>query len=211
GDFFDFVPLPGNLTLAVIADASGKGMPACMLTAMCRSILRTNADRYKEDLEGLMREVNRKLFEDTDAAQFVTLACLLIDNNDFTIEYARAGHTSLLMRAPDGHVEVISPDGPALGLLPDEIEPEYDTFAFSWLPGMSLMVYTDGITEALNLEGEEFGTDRLIESWVEQPTTPLAASQGILRAVHSFGGGEIQEDDQTLMLLHRPAEKEASA
>ena len=63
-----------------------------MLMAMCRSILRTNAGRFKEDLEGLMHELNRNLYEDTDASQFITLACLLIDKHDHVVEYARAGH-----------------------------------------------------------------------------------------------------------------------
>ncbi|OVE77368.1 hypothetical protein BVX99_02740, partial [bacterium F16] len=88
GDFYDFIQVSENLMLAVIADATGKGVPACMLAAMCRSIVRTNAERFKEDLEGLMKEVNRKLFEDTDYAQFITLACLLIDSKDNTVEYA---------------------------------------------------------------------------------------------------------------------------
>ncbi len=208
GDFFDFIKVSDNLLLSIIADASGKGMPACMLTAMCRSILRTNAERFKEDIEGLMKEINEKLFADTSASQFVTLACLLIDSNDYTIEYARAGHTSLLLRYPDGHVEIISPEGPALGLLPAQLEPSFDTFSFSLLPGMSLMLYTDGITEALNADGEEFGIERLLNNWQNHSTNPMAVTNKILRSVSEFTQGEAQYDDQTLMLLHRPEETE---
>ncbi len=214
GDYFDFITLPDNLFLAVIADATGKGVPACMLAAMCRSIVRTNAERYREDLEGLMKEVNKKLFEDTDYAQFITLACLLVDGNDNTVEYARAGHTSLLIRSPDKHVEVLSPQGPALGLLPPVSEPRFDTFTFSLEPGMSLMLYTDGITEALEHgdDDEEFGTDRLIAVWNEQEESdPIKSGNAILEAVDSFTSGAEPSDDRTLLILHRPNGKNDAA
>lgn len=204
GDFYDFIHLSDDLLLVIIADASGKGMPACMLTAMCRSILRTNAERFRDDLEGLMREVNQKLFNDTDYAQFVTLACLLIDLTDHTVEYARAGHTPFLIRPASKNIEVISPDGPALGLLPPELSPQYDTFSFSWLPGTTLMLFTDGITEALSEDEEEYGIERLIESWNSYDTDPRAAIDGILEDVYKFAPGELQYDDQTLIILHRP-------
>ena len=205
GDYYDFISLPDNLFLAIIADATGKGVPACMLAAMCRSIVRTNAERYREDLEGLMKDVNQKLFDDTDYAQFITLACLLVDGNDNTVEYARAGHTSLLIRYPDKHVEVLSPHGPALGLLPPAAEPRFDTFTFSLEEGMSLMLYTDGITEALEngTEDEEFGTSRLISTWNEQDGGPVEAGDAILTAVDDFTGGTEPSDDRTLLILHR--------
>ena len=204
GDFYDFIRVSEDLLLAVVADASGKGIPACMLMATCRSMIRTNAIRFREDLEGFMHELNRNLFVDTDAAQFVTMACLLIDKHDHVVEYARAGHTSLLIRNPVGQVEMISPDGPALGLLPEEIEPDYDTFAFTWEPGMSLMLFTDGITEAYNSDNTEFGMDRLLDAWNEQNGDPTAAAAGIFSRVSDFAGDEPQADDQTIMVLHRP-------
>ncbi len=204
GDFYDFIQISDDLLLVLVADASGKGIPACMLMALCRSILRTNTLRYQEDLEGLMHESNRNLYEDTDSGQFVTVACLLIDKHDHTVEYARAGHCALLIRSPDGNVEVILPDGPALGLLPEEIGIQYDTFAFSWQPGVSLMLFTDGITEAADQDGEIFGLHRLIDTWKTQELDPAVATGGILGRVKDFTGNHPQEDDQTLMILHRP-------
>ncbi len=204
GDFYDFIQVSDDLMLTVVADASGKGIPACLLMAMCRSMIRSNAMRFKEDLEGFMRALNHALNEDTDAAQFVTMACLLIDKHDHVVEYARAGHTSLLMRHPAGHVEAISPEGPALGLLPDEIGPQYDTFTFTWEPGASLLLYTDGLTEALNDEEEEFGIDRLVHAWNQQNGDPVAATEGIFKHLEDFSGDQPRLDDQTLMVLKRP-------
>ncbi|OVE77834.1 hypothetical protein BVX99_01595, partial [bacterium F16] len=165
----------------------------------------------KEDLEGLMKEVNRKLFEDTDYAQFITLACLLIDSKDNTVEYARAGHTPMLIRSHDNHVEVISPKGPALGLLPPEVNPRFDTFTFSLLPGSSLMLFTDGLTEALDQKTheDEFGVNQLIQAWNDsEASSPVGEAQHILSAVDIFTGGDDPSDDRTLLILHRPNEKE---
>ena len=205
GDFYDFIKISEDLLLVVVADASGKGVPACMLMALCRSVLRTNAMRYKEDLEGLMHAINRSLYEDTDNGQFITLACLLIDKHDHVVEYSRAGHTELLIKSDEGNVEVIAPDGPAIGLLPPELNLNYDTFSFSWQPGMSLMLFTDGITEALNDERKEYGLKNLIDSWTKVDDIPEKAIEGINEKLEAFTGQQSQEDDQTILILHRPA------
>jgi serine phosphatase RsbU (regulator of sigma subunit) len=203
GDFYDFIALDEDTMLVVIADASGKGIPACLLMAMTRSFVRTNAQRYKHDLEGLLRQLNQNLYADTDEPQFITMACCLVDKKDNTIEYARAGHTEMLMRTPRGDFRVVAPEGPALGLLPPEMCPQFDTFSFSWLPGASILLFTDGISEALNPEKEEFGLDRLITTWREQPFDPTIAAKGVIQAVRSFTRGAPQSDDQTLVVLTR--------
>jgi len=122
------------------------------------------------------------------------------------VEYARAGHTSLLIRSPDRHVEMLLPDGPALGLLPAEAEPRYDTFTFSLEPGTSLLLYTDGITEALEGDSEEeFGTDRLIDVWnAQNGDDSRAMANTIFDEVDKFTHGEQPSDDRTLLMLHRP-------
>jgi len=203
GDFYDFITLDDDTMLVVIADASGKGVPACLLMAMCRSFLRTNAQRYKNDLEGLLRQLNQNLYADTDEPQFITMACCLVDKKDNTIEYARAGHTELLIRTLRGDLRIIAPEGPALGLLPPDMRPQFDTFSFSWLPGSSILLFTDGISEALNPEHEEFGLDRLIAAWQAQPYDPDEAAKGVLQAVRAFTRGAPQSDDQTLVVLTR--------
>lgn len=206
GDFYDFITLDPDSTLVVIADASGKGVPACMLMAMCRSFLRSNAIRFKGDLEGLMHQLNHNLFADTDELQFITMAVCLVDKKDNTIEYARAGHTELLIKTPQGEVQILEPQGPALGLLPSEMEPQFDTFSFTWQPGASILLFTDGITEALNDQQEEFGLDRLVTAWKRQSLDPIEATEGILATVRGFTGASAQADDQTMVVLSRALE-----
>ena len=204
GDFYDFVEIDDNFLLVIIADASGKGVPACMITAMCRTFIRANAARYKENLEGLLKDLNRSLFRDTDEAKFVTLACCLIDKRDSTVEYARAGHTEMLFRQPTGSVQIVSPDGPALGLFPPGSEElEFDTFAFSWLPNTSIMLFTDGLTEALNENQEEFGLNRLVSTFGKKSSDPITAAGSVLSAVKEFTQHQPQTDDETIVILMR--------
>jgi len=204
GDFFDFIEVDEHHLLVVVADASGKGIPACMLTALTRSFLRVNAKRFKEDLEGLLMELNTNIHEDTEGAQFITMACCLIDRRDCTVEYARAGHTELLIHGPTDGLRVISPDGPALGLLPNDFDVHFDTFTFTWLPGTSILMFTDGITEAMNDEEQQYGLQNLIESWDKQQPDPAIVVKEILAGVDAFAQDRPQDDDQTLVLLTRP-------
>lgn len=204
GDYYDFIEVDDDHLLVVIADASGKGIPACMFTAMCRSFLRSNVARYKDDLESFLRDLNQTLFDDTaDDGKFITLAMCLIDKRDNTVEYARAGHTGLLIRRTNRDILVISPDGPALGLLPNEFGVEFDTFAFSWLPGTSLLMYTDGISETLNEAGEEFGIDRLCDRWKTASDDPETAARELLEAVAEHADSYPQTDDRTLVIMSK--------
>ncbi len=204
GDLYDFVPINDNFLLVLIADASGKGVPACMIMSMCRIFVRANAARYKDNLEGLLKELNQNLYIDTDEARFVTLACCLIDKRDNTVEYARAGHTELLIQQPAGDVQIIYPDGPALGLLPpDDGSVQFDTFSFSWLPNSSIVLFTDGIIEALDEDGEEYGLDRLIDSLTPPTCDPEATATRVVNSVRDFVASQPQMDDQTLVILTR--------
>lgn len=210
GDYFDYVPVDDGRILVVVADAAGKGMPACLLMTICHTIVRTSANRYKEDLEGFLAELNCNLRRDEGelaepgAPSFITMGCCLLDLKDFTIEYARAGHTSMLIKFPDGNVQVITPDGPALGILPPGTPFSFDTFALSWPPGSSIMLFTDGIIEARNAEGEEFDYPRLIAAFKEQGQDPRQAIAGIMARVREFSGDAAPEDDQTIVILTRP-------
>ena len=204
GDYYDFIEVDEDHLLVVIADASGKGIPACMFTAMCRSFLRSNVLRYKDDLESFLRDLNQTLFDDTaDDGKFITLAMCLIDKRDNTVEYARPGHTGLLIRRTNREILVISPDGPALGLLPNEFGVEFDTFAFSWLPGTSLLMYTDGISETLNEAGVEFGIDRLCDCWKTASDDPETAARELLEAVAEHADSYPQTDDRTLVIMSK--------
>ena len=202
GDYYDFVPIDENRLMIIIADAAGKGVPACMLMAMCRSFVRSLIEQYA-GLETFLEHLNRRLFRDTDHAHFVTMAAVVMDKENHVCEYGSAGHTGLLMNMPDGITRVINPEGPALGLLPPELGVTFDTLSFCFHEGTSLLLVTDGITESLNAEEEEFGIERLRSVWGEKGGSLKELEQGILTSVHAFAGKTPQADDQTLMIIRR--------
>lgn len=199
GDFYDFVEIDENRLLVIIGDACGKGIPACMLTAMARSFARSLADNFTT-LSDFLKEINNKLHRDTDADRFITLGCCLLDRSNSLIEFGRAGHTDLISYI-HGHIRTVSPDGTALGILPDEFA-SFDTFCMSFEPGTALMMFSDGLSEALNRDAEEFGVHRLTKVFrrsCELGGTSQAIMDRVLDEVASFEAE--QNDDQTIVLI----------
>jgi sigma-B regulation protein RsbU (phosphoserine phosphatase) len=204
GDFYDFIRIDENRLMILVADASGKGVPACMLMAMCQSFARAGAERFTV-LETFLRDLHRHLYRNSDRSHFVTLAAVVIDQASHVCEYARAGHTELLLRLANGTTRVIKPAGGAIGLLPDELNPAFDTLLFAMPPGTGLMLFTDGITDAVNDDGELFGLERLEQLWTQQGLSPEQMSSRVLDEVRLFAGSQPQADDQTLLIIERPA------
>jgi len=205
GDFYDYVPIDEDRTLVIIADASGKGVPACMIITMTRSILRSIASRFTS-FEELLPELNRNVFADTEASRFVTMALVLIDKKNNVVECARAGHTEILLKNSLNQVTTIEPEGPAIGLLPPELEIPFETFSFIFNKGNSMCLYSDGITEQMNDQDEEFGIDRLLGLWDKidvNAVGPEEASRIIFEEVSDFKGDVSQADDQTLVIISR--------
>ena len=199
GDFYDFVEIDNNRLLIIIGDACGKGIPACMLTAMTRSFARSLADNFTT-LSDFLKQVNNKLHRDTDADRFITLGCCLLDRSNSLIEFGRAGHTDLVTYVHD-HIRIVSPDGTALGILPDDFA-TFDTICLAFEPGTTLMMFSDGLSEALDKNAEEFGIERLTEVFrrsCEQGGTPQVIMDRILNVVADFE--EEQNDDQTIVLI----------
>lgn len=201
GDFYDFVQIDDERMLVVMGDACGKGVPACLLASMARSFIRAAAEHFTT-LEALLREVNRNLYRDSDAERFVTLGCCLLDRKHGLMEYARAGHTELVYFIHD-HIRRVYPDGTGLGILPDEFA-TFDTICLEMQPGMSVLLYSDGITEALNFDSEEFGIKRLSDEFqrlCEAPLAPEEVLDGLFEKVREFE--PIQHDDRTAILIRR--------
>ena len=203
GDFYDFVEIDDNRLLVVIGDASGKGVPACMVMAMTRSFIRANVERFT-NLANLFEELNTNLYRDTNEERFVSLSCCLLDKKEEIIEFARAGHTELLLYSNKDQIRQFSPDGVALGLLPNEFTGNFDTFSFSFKEGYSIMLYSDGITETTNDNLDEFGQERLNELFLEsckRKNSPRKCTDKILRAIDEFSQEEDQADDQTIVII----------
>jgi len=206
GDFYDFVRIDDDRMLVVLGDACGKGMPACMLTAMTRSFARSLADNFTT-LPEFLRELNKKLHRDIDADRFITVGCCLLDKRNSLLEFARAGHTDMLTFVHN-HIRAFSPDGAALGILPDEFA-EFESICIALDPGTTILLFSDGITEATDAAGTEFGMERLIETFrtaCEGGMSIRAVLDSITKAVSGF---ELeQSDDQTLVVIRQTADRD---
>ena len=201
GDFFDVMQLDnGHIGLA-IADVSDKGVPAALFMMSTRTLLKGSAIGSSNPSE-VLGEVNDLLNEDNDTAMFVTTLYATYDPASGELSYANGGHNSPLIVHADGTSHLLPlTGGIALGVVPDL---EYEQNTVTLLPGDTLVLYTDGVTEAMNVDGEEFGTQRLQEVFVgPNSKNGQEASQAVFQAVSSFAGDTPQSDDITCLTLCR--------
>ena len=198
GDFFDIFQLEnGNIGLA-IADVSGKGVPAALFMMASRTLLKGAAIGLKEPGK-VLREVNDLLYDDNEAMMFVTVLYGVYNPATRTLTYANGGHNLPIIVHDDGSSSVIpSTNGVALGILPGG---EYEQSSITCAPGDTVVFYTDGVTEAIDTKEEEFGMDRLQETFNWGPEDCREAVLSILDAVSDFAGGAPQFDDITCLAL----------
>ena len=146
--------------------------------------------------------MNDLLNEENDAAMFVTIFYAMYDPETSELTYANGGHNSPLIIHADGSSELLPlTGGIALGIVPGI---EYGESSLKLSPGDTVIFYSDGVTEAMNADGEEFGVERMREIFEPSPPTdPEAATAAIFEAVHAFAGDTDQSDDITCVTLHR--------
>ena len=203
GDYYDFIKVDEDRCGVVIADVSGKGVPASLLMAMARSVLRSHARGVRYPAE-VMRTVNHSLFPDMREDMFITMAYLVLDRTRNDIAMARAGHDPpLVYRKATGEVEDISVPGIAVGLDAgrafDRVTRDHTLSVDS---GDVVILYTDGVTEAVNAEGEEFGVERFTALVKEHaPSGAQALVDATDSTVEKFSGGLQQADDITLVVI----------
>jgi sigma-B regulation protein RsbU (phosphoserine phosphatase) len=186
----------------VVADVSGKGLPAALLMASLQALVRSNSARYQEDLAGLMRGLNTSLYELTARNRFATLFFGMIDTANRTLDYVNAGHNPpLLFRysdSPGPAVELLDHGGLPLGVLPAS---EYQSQQVALRDRDVLVVYTDGVSETRNPAGEEFGEERLRETLAGVLSRPAAEIQEHVRTrLREFSGQAPLIDDLTLLV-----------
>ena len=201
GDFFDVVLLEnGRLGLAV-ADVSDKGVPAALFMMSSRTLLKGAAIGRGAPGE-VLSEVNDLLTEDNESFMFVTVIYAVFDPDSGVLTYANGGHNNPLLVHADGTSEELPMTGGiALGVMPGL---EYKESDVTLAQGDSLILYTDGVSEAMNSGGEEFGMDRLREIFTKNPpTSARATNEAILEAVHDFAGDTPQSDDVTCLVIQR--------
>lgn len=205
GDYFDYIPLAPNRLGVAIADVSGKGIPASLITAMCRGVLRREANESPLPSD-VLRRVNRQLYPDIKEDMFISMAYLILDSTSGRVEMARAGHDApLLYRAASGQVEKLSPKGMALGIDSGEVFNRVCAdLSLVLEPGDCILLYTDGATEALNADGVEYGLDRLAKALeVGAAQGAAAVLRHVAEDVRAFTGRESKQDDFTLIAISK--------
>jgi serine phosphatase RsbU (regulator of sigma subunit) len=203
GDFYEFQGRDeGDEQVIVIADVSGKGMAASLLAASFDALLMGPIE-VGQPTDIICAKVSRRLFMKTPPERYVTAFIAALDPPTGRLRYTNAGHNAGLLFRADGSVQRLDANGMPLGLFPIV---EYEMVETTLAPGELLVLYTDGISEAANPQGEEFGLDRLqavVAKHAQEPAIAIAVA--IEAAVEVFADGTPFGDDRTMLLLRREA------
>jgi sigma-B regulation protein RsbU (phosphoserine phosphatase) len=202
GDYYDFIPLPGDCLGILVADVSGHGVDSALLMAETRAVLRATAQTTSEPSE-ILSAVNRVLYADMEAHRFATLLLVSLHLPSGTLTYSSAGHTPGYLLDSRGAVKgALCATGLPLGLFPDS---RYETSSPLRVdPGDTLVLLTDGVTDCGIPEGELFGAERALE--VIRSCLGARASEiveGLYRTVRAFENGGSQRDDVTTVVVRR--------
>lgn len=203
GDYYDFIDLGDGRLSVVIADISGKGLPAAMLMPAAQISLRTLALGGKA-MDLILKEFNEVLFQATDRARYATLFYATLDQNPGRIRYINAGHVpGLLFRGANRQVEKLETGGPPVGLLPGVA---FTIGEAQFGAGDLLILYTDGLTDAENCKGESFGDGHLVECVRSLPdSTSEQLIDSIYNALARFTCGPTLPDDLTIIAIKTPS------
>jgi sigma-B regulation protein RsbU (phosphoserine phosphatase) len=205
GDYFDYIRVDEERLGVAIADVSGKGVPASLIMAICRSVLRAEAARNPSPTD-VLRKVNRQLYPDIKEDMFISMAYLILDHQRAGVTLARAGHDApLLYKRESQTVTPIKSPGMVLGIDSGSVfDRVTQDFAIPLERDDCLVLYTDGVTEALNTGGDEFGLERTIDSVrASAPDGAQAIVKRVIDDVRNFTGSNPQNDDITLIAIRK--------
>ncbi|UCC80810.1 MAG: SpoIIE family protein phosphatase [Candidatus Zixiibacteriota bacterium] len=198
GDYYDFIPISSERTGIVIADASGKGVPAALFTARMQVMIQSEA-RFGKRLEEMMFSINNFLSESSSGERFATCFYGEIDDNERRLFYCNAGHNYPILVRKNGSAESLKKGGLILGAFPEE---RYETGEVLFEPGDVLVLYTDGLSEAMDDNNIEFGEQRLTENIRKFRVHPAEViSSMIVKSVKQFAAGINDLDDMTLVVV----------
>ncbi|UCG23196.1 MAG: SpoIIE family protein phosphatase [Chloroflexota bacterium] len=205
GDFYDFVDLDGGRIGIIVADVADKGTGAALYMALSRTLIRTYAMQHPDHPEMALQMTNERILQDTESDQFVTVFFGVLDASNGQLTYANAGHNPayLINNGRNVAPQELSRTGIPLGMFP---EMGWRQNVVQMNPGDILIAYTDGVTEAQNVDGQEFGEKRLLDAVDEGMLAGRAVrdmASLISLSVHEFAGEAPQFDDITLMLVQR--------
>lgn len=199
GDFYDFIPITEDRWGLVIADVSGKGVPAALFMVISRTLIRAHTTSNRTAVEAVT-EANRMICEGSKSCMFVTLFYAILDSKKKTLTYVNAGHNPPLMfRGGSVDIALLKAKGIALGVIE---EVELEEVEIELTDDDIVVLYTDGVTEAINEKEEAFGEKRLINVIQENRGLPVGDIIDRIRdEVIAFAGDQPQFDDITLMAL----------
>ncbi len=196
GDYYEFIPLPEDRWVIIIADVAGKGIAAALQVSAIRASIYALVGRELA-IRAVMRHANRFFHDSVDAGRYVTLFYALLDVPTRQIIYVNAGHQPPLLVRPDGAVEKLWSGGVPIGMFES---PRYFEGGARLRPGDLLAFYTDGIVESANAHDEEYGHDRLVKTMHEaRSQSARTICQRVMDDVHRFSFGS--PDDRTMLVL----------
>jgi len=197
GDYFDVFALGADLLGLCIADVAGKGIPAALLMSNLQAAVRgLSSPEMAPDI--LCNNLNALVWRNTHTDRFITLFYAHLDGRTRRLHYANAGHNAPIVLHRDGTLHRLQEGGGVLGVFEEQ---KFDLGTVDLAKGDRLILFTDGVTEASNHEGEEFGEQRLLSLLGEHRALPASAIKGkIAAAISEFSGGHLT-DDATLLVL----------
>ena len=200
GDFYDFFPLDEHRLCFLIADVSGKGVPAALFMAVTKTLIKSTA-RDRHSSAEILTQVNAELAADNPNNMFVTVFCGVLDARTGDLEYTNAGHNPPVLIGADGQSPRLLKGTPQLllGIMEGVV---YRSASLRLAPGERLLLYTDGVTEAMNAQDAFYSEARLLDTLESEPQPDLAGLLAmLLERVQSFAGETPQSDDITLLAI----------
>ena len=205
GDYFDYIKVDDQRLGVAIADVSGKGVPASLIMAICRSVLRSQAAQNPSPAD-VLQKVNRQLYPDIKEDMFISMAYLILDHAHDGVILSRAGHDApLLYKSSSQTVTSLKPPGMVLGIDSGNV---FDRLTSDVAVPLErddcLVLYTDGVTEAIDTEGDEFGVERMIQSVRASAMNGAPAIvTRLIDDLRNFVGSQPQNDDITLIAIRK--------
>jgi len=199
GDLYDFFHLDEDHVCIVIGDVSGKGVPASLFMAVTQTLHRGIAN-IKMNTGEIVTKVSKSLSQNNETSMFVTYFMLILNVRTGEMQYTNAGHNPpFILRNGDGITKITQRHGPPAGVA----ELDYGMDSMTLNPGDTLVLYTDGVTEAMNVDNHEFGENRLLGILADSAANPAPKNitKNILFAVSKFTAGQEQSDDITILAL----------
>jgi serine phosphatase RsbU (regulator of sigma subunit) len=197
GDFYDLLSLPDGRWGLVLADVSGKGAPAALYMAMTQSLIRSEAGRHTNP-SAVLTGVNRRLLVESSNEMFVTVFYAILDPVLRSLIYANAGHDPPFLRRASGELERLAQGGLIMGLF-EQLALSDETLNLE--SGDTLVAYTDGVTDTVNHQDEDYGHTRLADAIRSAPAAAPHILAHILKDLEAFAGPVPQPDDITLLIV----------